>query len=93
MAITTNSRYANDPLVMVTGSDSTQRTTIILGEPAAVQFSFMLHTVTGFDRLDTLANQYLGDSSLWWQIADINPDVNIDWSVLPVGSQIRIPVT
>lgn len=93
MAITTNSRYATDPLVMITGSDGINRTTITLPEPESTQFSFMLHTVTGFDRLDNLANTYLGDSSLWWQIADINPDVIIDWSVLPVGVQIRIPVS
>lgn len=91
--ITSNSRYANDPLVMVTGSDGVQRTTITLPEPVASTFSFALHIVTGFDRLDTLANTYLGDASLWWQIANINPDVTIDWSVLPVGTTIRIPVT
>lgn len=91
--ITTNSRYASDPLVMLTGSDGVQRTTITLPEPASTQFSFMLHTVSGFDRLDTLAATYLGDPSLWWQIADVNPDVIIDWSVLPVGVTIRIPVT
>lgn len=90
--ITSNSRYANDTLSMITGSDGIQRTTILLPAPAATQFSFMLHTVTGFDRLDILASTYLGDPSLWWQIAAINPDVTIDWSVMPVGATIRIPV-
>lgn len=78
---------------MIEGSDEKLRTTIVLPEPSATQFSYMLHVVTGFDRLDQLAYQYLGDASLWWQIADINPDVTIDWSVMPVGETIRIPVT
>lgn len=91
--ITSNSRYVNDTLSLLTGSDGVQRTTIVMPEPVSTQFSFMLHTVTGYDRLDTLANHYLGDSSLWWQIADINPDVTIDWSVMPVGATIRIPVS
>lgn len=90
--IATNSRYLNNTLSMIKGSDGNNRTTIVPNEPSSSQFSFMLHVITGFDRLDTLANQYLGDSSLWWQIADINPDVAIDWSILPVGKTIRIPV-
>jgi hypothetical protein len=49
--------------------------------------------ITGFDRLDSLAQVYMGDASAWWQIAAVNPDVAIDWSVLPVGATIRIPVT
>lgn len=90
--ITSNSRYVSNTLSMVTGSDGNLRTTIVPNNPEATQFSFMLHVVTGFDRLDTLANTYLGDSTLWWQIADINPDVTIDWSIMPVGATIRIPV-
>jgi hypothetical protein len=49
--------------------------------------------VTGFDRLDTLANTYLGDPSAWWQIANVNTDVTIDWTTMPVGATIRIPVS
>ena len=90
--ITSNSRYTGNALSLITGSDGVQRTTILPNEPVATQFSFRLHVVTGFDRLDTLANTYLGDSSLWWQIADINPDITIDWSSMPVGTTIRIPV-
>lgn len=91
--ITANSRYSNDALSMITGLDSKQRTTILMAEPSPTQFSFTTHVVTGVDRLDTLADTYLGDPSAWWQIADINPDVTIDWSIMPVGATIRIPVT
>lgn len=91
--ITSSSRYASNALAMVQGSDGVKRTTILPNEPKSQQFSFTLHTVTGYDRLDTLAYQNLGDPTLWWQIAAINPDITIDWSVMPVGAIIRIPVS
>jgi nucleoid-associated protein YgaU len=90
--ITANSRYANNTLVMIKGSDGRNRTTITSTNAKGTQFSYTTHVVTGFDRLDTLAYTYLGDPSLWWQIANINPDVTIDWSVLPIGAILRIPV-
>lgn len=91
--ITANSRYASNTLTLVKGSNGINRTTIIPNTPKSTQFSYTTHVVTGFDRLDTLAAEYLGDPSAWWQIANINPDVTIDWSVMPVGVKIRIPVT
>lgn len=90
--ITSNSRYASDKIALIEGSDGLHRSTIILPEPAATSFSFIEHVVTGFDRLDVLAQSFLGDASQWWKIAEVNPDIGIDWSVLPVGAIIRIPV-
>ena len=47
-------------------------------------------TQTG-DRFDTLANQFYGDSSLWWIIASANP-INTSDSLVPTpGEQLRIP--
>lgn len=34
------------------------------------------YTVVQGDRIDVLAYQALGDSRLWWVIADLNPDVD-----------------
>jgi len=42
------------------------------------------------DRLDLLAKKFLGDSSLWWKILDINPEI-INPQVLSAGTQLRIP--
>ena len=89
--ITSNSRYAGAALVLISGSDGNQRTTIVQPEPSASQFSYVEHVITGFDRLDNLAQVYLGDPSAWWQITNVNPEL-IDWSSLPVGMTIRIPV-
>ena len=90
--ITSNSRYASDALALIEGSDGLHRSTILLPEPTPASFSYVEHVVTGFDRLDVLAQAFLGDASQWWKIAEVNPDVGIDWSVLPVGATIRIPV-
>jgi hypothetical protein len=43
------------------------------------------------DRYDTLAQQYYGDSSLWWVISNANGTLNQSSLTPPVGSQIRIP--
>lgn len=44
------------------------------------------------DRFDLLAQQYYGDSSLWWIISIANTDkLNQNALVIPPGLQIRIP--
>ena len=43
------------------------------------------------DRYDTLAQQYYGDSTLWWIISIANEDVKQDSLTPPIGTQIRIP--
>ena len=43
------------------------------------------------DRFDMLANQYYGDSSLWWIISIANPDLFQDSLYIPLETQIRIP--
>jgi|TARA_B110000971_G_C19886060_1_gene443039 hypothetical protein len=42
------------------------------------------------DRLDTLANQFYKDSSLWWIIATAN-NIHDATFGLPDGTQLRIP--
>ena len=43
------------------------------------------------DRLDTLAVEYYGDSSLWWIISIANDNLQQNSLYLPVGRQLRIP--
>lgn len=40
------------------------------------------------DRLDLIANQFYGDSSLWYVIADAN---NLNLLSVPAGIKLRIP--
>jgi len=58
-----------------------------------------VYTTQG-DRFDTLAQQYYGDSSLWWIISiantatagtDLPSDLPQNTLVIPQGIQIRIP--
>ncbi len=49
-----------------------------------------VYTTDG-DRFDTLAQQYYGDSSLWWIISVANGTLIQNSLTPPVGSQIRIP--
>lgn len=43
------------------------------------------------DRFDMLAQQYYGDSSLWWIISIANNSLTQNSLVIPEGIQIRIP--
>ena len=43
------------------------------------------------DRFDILAQNYYGDSTLWWVISTGNPQLNQMSMFPPLGIQIRIP--
>ena len=43
------------------------------------------------DRLDILAQQFYGDSSLYWIISSANPTLSFSSLYAPVGTQLRIP--
>jgi hypothetical protein len=42
------------------------------------------------DRIDFIANEFLGSPDLWWKIMDYNPEI-INPFYIPVGTIIRIP--
>ena len=44
------------------------------------------------DRFDILAQNYYGDSTLWWIISAGNPQLNQMSMFPPLGVQIRIPM-
>tara|TARA_B100001778_G_scaffold306788_1_gene286378 strand:+ start:406 stop:711 length:306 start_codon:yes stop_codon:yes gene_type:complete len=49
-------------------------------------------TIDG-DRLDLMANQFYGDTRLWWIIAQANPNtLRRDSYGVPSGLEIRIPM-
>jgi hypothetical protein len=43
------------------------------------------------DRYDLLADQYYGDSTLWWIISTANSLLPQNSIFIPIGTQIRIP--
>jgi len=51
-----------------------------------------IYVITVFgDRLDVLAQQYYGDSSLYWIISSANPSLSFNSLYIPLGTQLRIP--
>ena len=54
-------------------------------------YDLYVSTISG-DRLDLLANQFLGDVDYWWIISIANPDViRRDSFIVDEGLEIRIP--
>lgn len=51
---------------------------------------YSLHRVVQGDTILNIAARLLNDDKLWWQIADINPQVKYPEDLV-VGSLIRIP--
>lgn len=53
--------------------------------------TFAVYTSQDGDTFDLLASKYLGDPTRYWEIADINPQV--EWpDRIPTGTTIRIPI-
>jgi hypothetical protein len=92
MAVFTGSRYASQPILQVADSWGVFHPTVYGPQPFQ-DASFTHYVVRLGDRFDLLANEFLGDPTLWWRIADANPQIPYpDISLIP-GSVIRIPVS
>tara|TARA_R110001592_G_scaffold11341_1_gene56300 strand:+ start:8199 stop:8522 length:324 start_codon:yes stop_codon:yes gene_type:complete len=62
--------------------------------PEVVPTETDIYVETEFgDRLDSIANQFYGDVTLYWIIAIANPNtISLGSLFPPVGTQLRIPV-
>lgn len=87
--INSSSRYAN---AIVTLLDSTrgQVVTMVPSPPRPKIINYTYVRTDAADRLDAMAAYLYGDETLWWVIADANPEI-LDWTDLPVGTVLRIP--
>ena len=79
------SRYGNTKIVEVDGKRIKQ-TTLYENVPKTNDDIYVM-TQYG-DRLDLLAHQFYGDSSLWWFIAKAN---NLKFNTVEIGTTLRIP--
>ena len=52
--------------------------------------NFFIYVWNEMDRIDNVANKFLGDSQMWWQIMDINQEIIDPFDIAP-GTQVRIP--
>ena len=84
-------RYQNIPKTKINGK-LVYRTSRYPEVPLSIN-DIYVYTTQG-DRFDILAQQYYGDSSLWWVISIANTDkINQSTLIIPEGIQIRIPST
>ena len=81
------SRYKNTKLNRDTKSNQISYRTSIYKEVPESNNDIYVITQTG-DRLDHLAQQFYGDQSLWWFIANAN---NLSTMNIPAGTSLRIP--
>ena len=82
-------RYQNIPKTKIDGNLVYQ--TSRYPEVQLSENDIYVYTTQG-DRFDVLAQQYYGDSSLWWTISIANNDkFNQSTLIIPEGIQIRIP--
>lgn len=88
--INENSRYALNRLGSLVDASGHSRVFILPNEPGPVAFNYTLYTWHDDDRVDLLALDIYGVETLWWKIADANPEI-LNWLSLPTGSVIRIP--
>ncbi len=44
------------------------------------------------DRIDQVANFFVGNASRWWEIMDLNPSIHSPAEIAP-GMSIRVPLT
>lgn len=83
------SRYSDSTIATVT-KGSSQVAVIVPSAQSAYSFTFVSHVVAIGERVETIAYQYYHDASLWWRIADANPEI-LWWDNLAAGTVLRIP--
>jgi len=82
-------RYQNIPIIKNSNKVSYYRDNKYPEIPLSVNDIYIV--ASDGDRFDMLANQYYGDTSLWWIISIANPDLFQDSLYIPLETQIRIP--
>lgn len=82
------SRYTNNSSKKLKDGRLVYRTKIYPNIPKSDKDIYIV--TQGGDRLDTLANQFYGDSSLWWIIASANNIHDATFTV-PDGTTLRVP--
>ena len=90
MAIAAGSRYQAGSVQRILDSTGVYRPTILMPARGERRFNYTSYRITTEDRIDLLAYQFYGDATMWWFIANANPEI-FNWSSLEAGTVIRIP--
>jgi hypothetical protein len=82
-------RYQNIPVIKSPDGKRMYSTVRYPNIPKSLDDTY-IYTSIG-DRFDTLAQQFYGDSSLWWVISIANNNISQNSLTPPTGIQIRVP--
>lgn len=88
-----NSRYANSQVVTICAPavfGGGNVAVIVPSQAVAYSFTYVTYQVQIGDRIDSIAYQFYTDATLWWRIAQANPEI-LWWDNLTPGTVIRIP--
>lgn len=85
-----DSRYADGVLQKTWHAGKRNYQLVVTRQWSSYVQSFFVYEWVEGDRLDILANKYLGNPGSWWEILDINPDIINPLEIAP-GTQLRIP--
>lgn len=89
MPIFPQSRYTQGTLTRLPNSGGTYNLTV-LRTVAGQNVPFSWYIWQNRDRVDVVANRFLGNPHLWWAIFDINPEIIYPLNI-PAGTPVRIP--
>jgi nucleoid-associated protein YgaU len=88
--IFTNSRYSTGLLQKSWLPRTSQYNLSVFRDFEVESASFFVYTFRDKDRLESLAEAFLGNANEWYVIMDYNPEISNPFAI-PVGTQIRIP--
>lgn len=90
MTVFAGSRYERSCINAVPDGEGVYHATLFSGCAAKSKAPYVVYKVSYGDRLDGIAAAVLGDSELWWRIADANPELLYPDQLTP-GLLIRVP--
>lgn len=90
MMISPSSRYANATTTVITDTEGASRQTIIQQSPSSQSLTVVNYSWGATDRIDLLAALAYGDETMWWVIANANPEI-LDWTQITPGTVVRVP--
>lgn len=84
------SRYQGEPLYVQKEEDGPARQFVLRSTLPSDAATGRVHVWQDFDRIDRVAEKYLGSGDFWWMVLDRNPEV-IDPQNIAAGTVLRIP--
>ena len=88
--IYSDSRYATGKVIVANDPRNNTYPTAVYRTFPTAKSGFYYYTWVENDRIDLIANEFLGSPESWWKIMDFNPEI-IDPFDIQVGTVVRIP--